>query len=132
MPDRPQSKLEQIGSRICLGSDCVDTRSGVRADYEKLRWEVRKAMQFIAREVDEGKKLTVEGLKQALGVSAPTLLGNEKDLGYAEPTDLKRLIDSPKQTASDFALQLISDRLRLTYDTVLTYTKRRRTKKTPK
>ena len=123
--DRPSSRLERRGDAIVLGQSCVNTASGVQADYRGLSWEIRKVEQHIQQNHRSG---TAADILLAIKRDFPDtiLVGNKTHPGYATDADLKELIANPHQTPSNLAVHLIAEKVGLTEATVRTYTKQRK------
>jgi hypothetical protein len=129
--DRPWNHLGWRGDVIVLCERCTSTASGVRADYQELRQEIREAAQYINRKLESQKpEFILKGIKQDFHGSI--LVGDAEHPGYFYDTEVQKLIQSPGQSPSDLAIEKIAARLSLTQETVRTYTKRRSKKKTPK
>lgn len=122
-PATPVHNLVRLGDTIVLDKSCQSTASGVAVDFQALRWDTRKAMQYIYQRKQNGSAIaTPEELKRLL--AGTTLVGDEKHPGYATDSDLRELIARPHQSPAKFAENLMAERLALTPSTVSTYAKR--------
>lgn len=105
-----------------LGSRCVDTRTGVKADCEALKFEVRQGIQYIQAKQTEGAKPSVSDLRSAF--RGTLLVGDGTTPGYATDQDLQSLIRDPGQGPTQFAHTLAANRTGLALSTIIRYTKR--------
>jgi hypothetical protein len=129
--DRPSKKLERLGGVITMSELCTSTASGVRADYEQLSLDIRKAGQWARR---KRSTQSAEDLLPAMkrDFSGSLLVGDEVRPGYFYDSELLELIDKPGQSPSKLAISKMADRTMLSEATVRTYSKRRGNRKIQK
>lgn len=122
--DKPSERLIVRDGIPLLGSRCVDTRSGVRADYEALRWDVRQANQYIIAKAVGGLTPTVSDFERAFRGSL--LVGDGRGTRrFTTDRDIENLIKNPTQGPAKLAQELIAKGTGLSLKTVVTYTKKR-------
>ena len=121
--DRPSQRMVMCDGVLFLDSRCTSTASGVRADYEALRWDIRKAAQYIQGKTANGTTPTVSDINRVFVGSL--LVGDGVHGRFASEQDVEKLIENPAQGPSKLAQELIAKGTGLTLKTVQTYTKNR-------
>jgi hypothetical protein len=120
--DRPSRRLIVRDGVPMLGSRCVNTRSGVRADYEELRSDIRQGIQWIKAKEAHDETLSVSGFKSAF---RGTLLVPDDGVTprYATDAVIEGLIKNPGQGPAKLAQELIANGIGLKPSTIIRYTK---------
>jgi hypothetical protein len=120
--DRPSRRLIVRDGVPMLGSYCVNTSSGVRADYEELCMDIRQGAQWIKAKKAHDQTPSVSGFKS---VFRGTLLVADDGVTprYASDADIEGLIKNPTQGPAKLAQALIATGIDLNLSTIIRYTK---------